>query len=51
MLIFIFKASTKRHILAWDRVVWHILRDDQFGNIGCMFAEEPKNGIIFYPYG
>ena len=51
--IFIFKTP-KRHILAWDRVFWRILREDQFWALGCSLFEEPKNehlGVIFHAYG
>ena len=44
-LIFIFKTP-KRHILAWDRVFWRILREDQFWGLGCSLFEEPKKNEI-----
>jgi len=49
-IIFYFQ-NPKRHILAWDRVFWRILREDQFWGLGCSLAEEPKNDVIFHAYG
>ena len=34
-LIFIFKKM-HTHILAWDRVFWRFLREDQFWSLGCI---------------
>ena len=44
---FIFKTP-KRHILAWDRVFWRILREDQFWGLGCSLFEEPKKTFRCY---
>ena len=51
---FVYFQNPKRHILAWDRVFWRILREDQFCALGCSLFEEPKNehlGVIFHVYG
>jgi len=51
---FFYFQNPKRHILAWDRVFWRILREDQFWALGCSLAEEPKHehlGVIFHAYG
>jgi len=57
-ILFVIFKTPKRHILAWDRVFWHILREDQFWGLGCSLFEEPKKrnnsrswGVIFHPYG
>ena len=36
-----FFLNPKRHIFAWDCVFWRILREDQFGGLGCRREEEP----------
>jgi len=41
MLKFGFLTS-KRHILARNRVVWRIMRENRFGGLGCGALEEPK---------
>jgi len=42
MLIFCFLIP-KRHILARNRVVWRIARENRFGGLGCGAMEEPRN--------
>ena len=40
MLNFCFITS-KRNILAWNRVVWRITRENRFSGVGCRLLEEP----------